>query len=113
MNRSLDKEKRTASLHGHIKDDTQTNHFSPGMYVEATIYTQTDSSYSLPETAVANINNQFYVLYSSGSPSDTLQLEKREVQVGATTDGFLEIINYSDFSPNSKFLSKGAFKLIT
>lgn len=112
VNRTIDTETRTASLHGHI-DTPELDKFSPGMYVEAEIYTGTDTSFSLPESAVTKVDQEYYVLKTVDDTADTIKLEKIQVQVGKSDGGFVEIKNHADFSADSKFLMNGTFKLVT
>ncbi len=112
VNRTIDLEKRTASLHGHI--NTEDMHlFSPGMYVEARVYTETDTCFSLPESAVASVDDQNYVLTALDISSETIQMKKHEVRIGKSSEGYVEILNHKDFSPETNFLMNGTFKLIT
>ncbi|XOV91777.1 MAG: efflux RND transporter periplasmic adaptor subunit [Bacteroidota bacterium] len=112
VNRTIDLEKRAASLHGHI--NTEDMHlFSPGMYVEASIFTQTDTCFSLPETAVTNMDDLDYVLTTKDMGADPVVFEKKAVQLGKSSGGYLEILNSKDFVPGTQFLSNGTFKLVT
>ena len=75
------------------------------MYIEAEIYTSTDSRLSLPSETIVNLEEKYFVLIKK----ENQKLEKREVTIGKTTNGFVEIINDKD----TQFLTKGAFNLIT
>ncbi len=81
---------------------------TPGMYIEAEIITDTTSHPALPIEAIANIENEYYVLEKE---SETV-FKKRLVQVGITKDGYSQILNASEFDPNTEFLTKGVFNLI-
>lgn len=112
INKSIDNESRTATIHGHLKKEEQKNSFAPGMYVEAEILTSSHWVTALPEAAVVNIDDKHFVLLQTNSDKETHSFEKREVQVGETQNAYIEISNGNTFKPNDLFLVKGAFNLI-
>ncbi len=112
INRSIDNESRTATIHGHLKKEEQKNSFAPGMYVEAEILTSSRLVNALPEAAVVNIDDKHFVLLQTNSDKETHSFEKREVQVGETQNAYTEISNGNTFKPTDLFLVKGAFNLI-
>lgn len=112
INKSIDNESRTATIHGHLKKEEQKNSFAPGMYVEAEILTSSHWVTALPEAAVVNIDDKHFVLLQTNSDKETHSFEKREVQVGETQNAYIEISNGNTFKPTDLFLVKGAFNLI-
>lgn len=112
ISKSIDAQKRTANVHAHLMNDEEERLFAPGMYVEAEIFTTTDSLPALPNEATVNLEDKHYVLIKTGEDSDSLKFERREIQIGKTANGFTEIKNADDFTENSEFLVKGAFNLI-
>ena len=56
VNKTVDAEKRTINIHGHIIDQGQSAKFNPGMYVEAEILTTSELKASLPEDALSLIH---------------------------------------------------------
>ena len=112
INRSIDNESRTATIHGHLKKEEQKNSFAPGMYVEAEILTSSHWVTALPEAGVVNIDDKHFVLLQTNSDKETHSFEKREVQVGETQNAYTEISNGNTFKPTDMFLVKGAFNLI-
>jgi membrane fusion protein, heavy metal efflux system len=112
INRNIDPEKRTASIHCHLTDEKNTQQFSPGMYVEAEIYTQSAPAAALPATAIVNVGNQYFVLLKQAASPETFSFIRRKVAIGTTTDGFTQILNFADFPEGAEFLSKGAFDLL-
>ncbi len=113
VNRSIDPEKRTVSVHGHLIDEKNTRKFSPGMYIEADIYTSSYSRMALPSDAIVNIEDKYFVLIKKSSSADLMIFEKRQVVVGASSGGFTEIQNHQDFEEGTEFMTRGAFNLIT
>jgi len=63
----------------------------------------------LPSEAVANIENDFFVLIKE----DEQVYRKVLVKIGTTQNGFTQILNAEDFTPNTTFLTKGTFNLLT
>ncbi|MFZ1358128.1 MAG: efflux RND transporter periplasmic adaptor subunit, partial [Saprospiraceae bacterium] len=112
VNKTVDPEKRTINIHGHIVDEGQSAKFNPGMYVEAEILTTSEIKASLPEDALVDSEGKYYVLVLSNTTKEGYTFIKKEVKTGSTKDGFVEILNMQNFKDNSKFLIRGAFNLI-
>lgn len=113
LNKTVDPEKRTIGVYGKLTDMLMANKLNAGMYVEAEIYTSTESRKSLPKDAVVEVNGKYYVLAVKNKSNMEYSFEQREVKVGAANEDHLEILNASDFNVSSEFLVKGAFNLIT
>ena len=112
ITKSIDAQKRTANVHGHLTKVDEVRLFAPGMYVEAEIFTTSDSLPALPQEAIVNLEDRYYVLLKTGEDTEVIKFDRKEVQVGRTANGFTEIKNAEDFNENSEFLVKGAFNLI-
>ncbi|MCB0686479.1 MAG: efflux RND transporter periplasmic adaptor subunit [Saprospiraceae bacterium] len=113
VNKSVDLENRTIGIHGHLSDENNTEKFSPGMYVEAEIETASESKPALPQEAVIEIDNKHFVLTLINSENGNYSFERKLVEIGASDDGYVEILNNQDFNKDTKFLTRGAFNLIT
>ncbi len=113
VNKTVDPENRTVGIHGHLSDETLANKFNPGMYVEADIFTTSESRTALPQDALVDIKGKYYVLVLSNSTTEGYTLIKKEVKIGSSNNGYVEILNSQDFKDNSEILIKGAFNLIT
>ena len=109
VNKAINDKDRTIDIHGDLANEEEAKLFVPGMYIEAEIITSTITHAALPSEAVANIDNDFFVLVKEGSTN----FKRTLVKIGAINNGFIEIRNASDFGPNTEFLTKGAFNLIT
>ena len=109
VNKSINAQDRTVNIHGDLVNKEEAKLFAPGMYIEAEILTTSAEYPALPSEAVANIDNDFFVLVKEGSTN----FKRVLVKIGATNNGFTQILNASDFEPNTEFLTKGAFNLIT
>lgn len=112
VNKTVDAEKRTIGILGQLSDAKLTNRFNPGIYVQADIYTTSDSRTSLPQEALVEVDNRYYVLVLESSSDAGLTFIKKEVKTGVSNNDDIEILNAGDFNENSEFLVKGAFNLI-
>lgn len=112
VNKTVDTEKRTIGILGHLSDAKFAQRFSPGIYVQADIYTATDSRTSLPEEALVEVDDKHYVLVLDMTSDDGYSFVKKEVKTGISNNDNIEILNASDFNENTEFLVKGAFNLI-
>ena len=109
VNKAINMEERTIDVHGDLINEEDAKLFAPGMYVEAEIIISTEKFLALPQEAVANIEKDFFVLVKQNA---TL-FKRMPVKIGATDNGFVQIINAEDFNSNTEFLTKGAFNLIS
>lgn len=112
INKSIDPEKRTVMVHCPVKMAEAPAKLIPGMYVEAAIVTSEGKALALPESAVVSLGNAFFVLIKKESNNGTLHFERKEVRVGQTKNGFIEILNEDTFTKQRVFLTNGAFNLI-
>ncbi|MFZ6663526.1 efflux RND transporter periplasmic adaptor subunit [Peijinzhouia sedimentorum] len=113
INKTVDLEKRTIGIHGHLLDESLEAKFNPGMYVEAEILTSSELRNSIPQNALVELDNKYYALVLLDSTSDGYTLIKKEVITGLTNDDYVEVLNTQDFKDNAKILINGAFNLIT
>lgn len=109
VNKAINTEGRTIDVHGDLINEEDAKLFAPGMYVESEIIIATEKFLALPQEAVANIEKDFFVLVKQNATS----FKRMPVKIGATDNGFVQIINAEDFDSNTEFLTKGAFNLIS
>lgn len=112
VNKTIDPENRTIGIHGHLIDESLNDLFTPGMYLEARIEVSSGSVLALPEAAVVDMENNYYVLVLDQQTGENYSFVKKEVQIGAKSNGFVEIINAKSFKNSDQFLTSGAFDLI-
>jgi len=108
----IDPEKRSASIHGHLADESHTKLFTPGMYIEAEIFSEVDTLLSIEKSAVIKADESNYVLVMIEKRTEEYLFEKRKIIVGISKDGFTQILNNNDFDKNDEILIKGAFNMI-
>tara|TARA_R110002033_G_scaffold77030_1_gene128722 strand:- start:31458 stop:32624 length:1167 start_codon:yes stop_codon:yes gene_type:complete len=109
VNKAINAQDRTVAIHGDLVNESDVKLFAPGMYIEGEILTTTSEHPALPVEAVANIDNDYFVLVKENGTT----FKRVLVKVDATNNGFIQIINANDFKGDSEFLTKGAFNLIT
>ena len=109
VNKAINIQDRTVDIHGDLVNESDAKLFAPGMYIEAEILTTSSEHPALPKEAVANIDNDYFVLVKESKTN----FKRVLVKIGATNNGFIQIVNANDFEPNTEFLTKGAFNLIT
>ena len=109
VNKAINTQDRTVDIHGDLINEDDAKLFTPGMYIEGEILTTTKEHSALPVEAIANIDNDYFVLVKENETNYKRVL----VKIGATTNGFIQILNTDSFAPNTEFLTKGAFNLIT
>jgi len=112
VGKSIDPQKRIATIHGHLLNDKEAELFAPGMYVEADITIDSQTLPALPQDAVVSVNDSYYILVKRNSDTETITFEKKEVKVGQTENGFTQILNYGDLQGDVECLTAGAFNLI-
>ncbi|RKS53784.1 cobalt-zinc-cadmium efflux system membrane fusion protein [Gillisia mitskevichiae] len=105
-------ENRTIKVHGDIEDEEQHN-FLTGMFVEAGIITSNSLAKALPETAIVELNDKFYVLILEAENSEGYSFKQVEVKINHLRNEYVAIEDAEQFNADSKFLTKGAFNLIT
>jgi len=109
VNKAINIQDRTIDIHGDLVNESDAKLFAPGMYIEGEILTTTTAYPALPIEAIANVDNDYFVLVKENGTNFKRQL----VKIGATDHGYTQIVNADDFDPNTEFLTKGAFNLIT
>ena len=113
INKSVDPVKRTIQIHGDLADEKASNKFTQGMYVEAEIYTVSAAHLSLPEDAIVEVENKYFVLSKNNESGNPYDFEKKEVEIGQSHSGYVEILNSDEFDSETEFLTEGAFNLIS
>jgi cobalt-zinc-cadmium efflux system membrane fusion protein len=104
-------ENRTIKVHGHLENEEKT-HFLTGMFINASIITDSAFAKAVPNEAVVEVDGVFYVLVLDQKEGDTYYFNQEEVKVKSSYNGFTVIENKSSFDSETKFLTQGAFNLI-
>lgn len=78
-----------------------------GLYINAQVALDHIDAYTVPNDAVVTFEGKSYIFESKENNKYLLQ----EVEVGESTNGFIEVKNYTDLL-NKKIVSKGAYALL-
>ena len=103
-------ENRRALVHGHI-ENTNRFRFLKGMFVNATILIDSVSHKAIPQAAVVEDEDSFFVLKLIDASGGNYVLEAVEVEVYCTGSGFSAIGPPEIFKAGERFLIKGAFDI--
>lgn len=109
VNKSIDMERRTLLVHGHLADK-QAN-FLQGMYIEAEILTDKLSGLAVPTKALLEEEGNFYVLLFQSENDKEMVFEKTPVNVGRITDQFTQILG-SSLKAGDMIMDEGVFSLM-
>lgn len=113
INKTVHPTNRTVGIHGHLANETTSTTFNPGMYVEAEIHTTSICKSALPENTLVESEGKYFALVLTDTVNNTYNFVKKEIQTGATHEGYTEILDANDFTANTQFLTNGGFNLIT
>jgi cobalt-zinc-cadmium efflux system membrane fusion protein len=97
-------DQRTFSVHGHI--DNPGKELRTGMFVEASIFVNSDTVPALPEEAIVYHDTKPCVFVGEGN-----RFELREVRTGARLDGWVEIMNPGPLLQES-IVTEGAARVL-
>lgn len=109
INKSIDLEKRTLTVHGKVKNDNYP--FLQGMYVEADILTNKLSGLAVPSRAVHEENGQSFILVYQSENDKEYVFDKVKIEVGRVSEQFTQVLSPS-FQDGTKILDKGVFRLM-
>jgi len=96
---------RITEVHCHFLDYDRT--LLPGMYMNAEIELKNNNANSLPVDAIVRFGGNQYVFVAI----DKNNFEMMPVTVGATENGYIEILNVKDFD-NKQIVTQGAYNLL-
>jgi len=89
VSRAIDPSSNLVHVHGHIDDEA--NAPAPGTYLRAVIFTESDTVYAVPKTAIVQTEEGQFVYTKTDE-----HFEQIEVQTGLAGDDYVEIINAAD-----------------
>lgn len=103
-------ENRTIKVHGHPLDES--NIFLTGMFVNADIITDEKTANVLPEAALVELEDDYYVLRLNEATASDYYFDQIKVNVGNSMIGFKEVLENAKINKTDEFLINGAFNLI-
>ena len=101
---------RTIKVHGHIKDDVQTN-FVTGMFVESEIIISSKKCLALPTDAIEEIEGNYLALVLTNQKEGLYSFDKIKLNVGKQNEQYTEVLNTDEFK-DKEVLIKGVYMLI-
>lgn len=102
---------RTIKVHGHLENEEGVN-FLTGMFVEASIITESAFAKALPEKAIVAVDDLFYALQLDQETEQGFYFNPLQMDVENIYDGFVSIKNTNEIE-RSSFLIDGAFNLMS
>lgn len=102
---------RTIQVHGHIENEKE-NQFLTGMFIDADIIVGVTTATALPNQAVVEVDEVFYVLVLDKTEGNMHYFHKQAVEILGSYGGYSFIKDQEGFSKDTEFLTTGAFNLI-
>jgi cobalt-zinc-cadmium efflux system membrane fusion protein len=110
VGKSIEGNNRTIMIHGHL-DEAIKQRLLTGMFVEATVLSDSKKGLAIPMDALITENNKYYVLLVKNNSKVDYIFEKTEVKVGEKSANSIEVIENNKINKNSKILTKGVFDI--
>ncbi|WP_396602849.1 efflux RND transporter periplasmic adaptor subunit [Algibacter sp. R77976] len=108
---TIDETSRIVQVHGHILNEEQAN-FIVGMFAEADIITQANTSLALPKDAIIEVENENFVLALKEKNGDDYYFEKIKIEIENQTENYVAVLNTNNLT-NKDILIKGGFMLLS
>ena len=102
---------RTIKVHGHLEKE-ENNQFLVGMFVEAGIVVDNAFAKAIPQEAVVQLGEAYYVLILDSKQGNGYKFKQIPVTLKENYGGFVALENSNAFHAQTQFLTKGAFNLI-
>lgn len=102
---------RTIRVHGHLEDES-SNNFLTGMFVDASIITNSSLAKALTSESIIVVDELAFVLILDKKEGDTYYFNQIKVKVKENYNGYSTIESENSFKPEALFLTKGAFNLL-
>lgn len=99
-------ESNTISVHAHIRN--QSKELMPGMFVKASIQTNADSVWAVPEEALVRHENREYIFQPTEQGYKPISVTSR-----MKADGWVEITSDDPEFVKSKIVSRGAYYIFS
>lgn len=110
VGKSIEGNDRTIMIHGHLDKDIKQRLLT-GMFVEATILTDSKKGFAIPNDALIKENDKNYVLLLKLTTQEEYIFEKVSVRIGEKSLSEVEIIENKRVNKESKILIKGVFDI--
>ncbi|NHN25870.1 efflux RND transporter periplasmic adaptor subunit [Flavobacterium jejuense] len=110
VGKSIEGNDRTIMIHGHL-DKNIKQRLLTGMFVEATILTDSKKGLAIPIDALITENDKNYVLLLKSNSNEAYIFEKVPVIIGERLSKEIEITENKKINKESKILTKGVFDI--
>ncbi len=110
IGKKIDPEKRYVTVHGHIDNEKQARELLPEMFTDVKIIYDRYRAPALPESALLQEGDTYYILVKKAEKDGRLIFEKVVVKPGKHDEGFVEILA-PQLSPEDQILVKGGYFL--
>ena len=110
VGKSIEGNDRTIMIHGHL-DDAIKQRLLTGMFVEATILTDSKKGFAIPIDALITENDKNYVLLLKSNENGKYTFEKIAVEIGEKSTNEVELIENKRVNKDSKLVTKGVFDI--
>ncbi|KAF0128515.1 MAG: cation efflux system protein [Bacteroidetes bacterium] len=107
----IDMEKRSSEVIATVKDSEQTL-LRPGMFVNIDIVVGGTAVTCLPNEAITEADERYYVVYKQGENANELLFERLEVKPGRSMHGLTEIQFVTTPPANAIYIYNKVFQLI-
>jgi cobalt-zinc-cadmium efflux system membrane fusion protein len=107
INKAFEPNEQAVLVHAKINETTET--LLPGMYVEARVKIDNNSTTALPTEAIVNNGNDHFIFVSVGKNT----FKQIKVTIGTSDLGFTEVKVIDEVSQNAKVVVKGAYYLLS
>lgn len=111
ISKDVDEASRMVKVHAHLANEQLNQRFLPGQYLEAEVVSKEDTAPALPEEALLKQDQGYVVLIRSGQENGRYHFTPQAVEVGRIQNGMAEI--KTQFAPETRFLIKGSFGLLS
>lgn len=111
VGKSIEGNDRTINVHGHLSDAIKQRLLT-GMFVEASIVTDSKKGWAIKKEAISTKDHKNYVLLLQSKSKGLYIFKKVAVQLGQTNENFSEIIPNKEITSDSKLLTLGVFDLL-
>ncbi|NPA42875.1 MAG: efflux RND transporter periplasmic adaptor subunit [Chlorobi bacterium] len=110
IGKKVDPEKRFVNVHGHIDREKEARELLPEMFIDVRIIHNRYRAQALPETALLDEGDVYFVLVKRGERDGNLIFEKVYVKPGKHYRGYVEILE-PRFTPQDTILVRGGYFL--
>lgn len=110
VGKSIEGNDRTIMIHGHL-DKNIKQRLLTGMFVEATILTDSKKGFAIPIEALITENDKYFVLLLNSFENGTYTFEKVSVEIGEKSANEVELIANNRVNKDSKLLIQGVFEI--